>query len=148
MGGQRRTRFGSLSISFIGPAMLVVIAAVVPRPATAAPMIPKASWSACFGDLARRIGSVFINPGGLGGSGVEFALFAGQFVFTPEVRTRFDIVGFDPRGIARSTALRCFGNPRQWTPYFTPFAFPITAEEEAQWEAADHYLDDAGARLH
>jgi pimeloyl-ACP methyl ester carboxylesterase len=102
-------------------------------------------------DPAHRIGSLFINPGGPGGSGVEFALFAGSFLFTPEVRARFDIVGFDPRGIARSTALRCFGTPRQWTPYFTPFAFPITSEEEAQWEAADHYLDAAcaqrGARI-
>ena len=177
---------GSLSISFAGAAMLFAIAGVAPRPAAAAPTIPRAAWSACFkefgpnfqcatvqvpldydgpadatisiamvrlpaGDPARRIGSLFVNPGGPGGSGVEFALFAGQFLFTPEVRARFDIVGFDPRGIARSTALRCFGNPRQWTPYFTPFAFPITAEEEAQWEAADHYLDDAcaqrGARI-
>jgi len=94
-------------------------------------------------DPDQRIGSVFINPGGPGGSGVEFALFGGPFLFTPDVRARFDIVGFDPRGIARSTALRCFGTPRQWTPYFTSFAFPTTAQEESQWEAADHFLDGA-----
>ncbi|PYP99510.1 MAG: alpha/beta hydrolase, partial [Acidobacteria bacterium] len=123
-------------LDYDGPADAAISIAMVRLPAS---------------DPARRIGSLFINPGGPGGSGVEFALFAGPFLFTPEVRARFDIVGFDPRGIARSTALRCFGNPRQWTPYFTPFAFPITAEEEAQWEAADHYLDDAcaqrGARI-
>jgi pimeloyl-ACP methyl ester carboxylesterase len=93
-------------------------------------------------DPARRIGSLFLNPGGPGGSGVDFALFAGPILFT-EVRARFDIVGFDPRGIARSTALRCFGTPRQWDPYFAPFAFPLTPEEEAAWETADRYLDDA-----
>src|SRR5215831_15039741 len=93
-------------------------------------------------DPAHRIGSLFINPGGPGGSGVEFALFAGPFLFTPQVRASFDIVGFDPRGIARSTALRCFGTPRQWTPYFVPFAFPLSPAEEAHAEAADHYLDD------
>jgi pimeloyl-ACP methyl ester carboxylesterase len=98
------------------------------------------------GDPARRIGSLFINPGGPGGSGVDFALFAAPFLFTAEVRARFDIVGFDPRGVARSTALRCFGNAKQWAPYFTPFAFPSNAAEEAAWEASDLYLDGACAQ--
>jgi pimeloyl-ACP methyl ester carboxylesterase len=98
------------------------------------------------GDPANKIGSIFFNPGGPGGSGVDFVLFAGPFVYTEEVRARFDLVGFDPRGIARSTALRCFGNPKQWEPYFTPFSFPITLEEEEAWEIADRYLDDACAQ--
>jgi pimeloyl-ACP methyl ester carboxylesterase len=97
-------------------------------------------------DASHRIGSLFLNPGGPGGSGVDFTVFAGPFLFTPEVRARFDLVGFDPRGIARSTALRCFGNEKQWAPYFTPFAFPLTAEEEQVWIAADLYLDGACAQ--
>ena len=97
-------------------------------------------------DPANKIGSLFFNPGGPGGSGVDFLLFAGPFLYTDEVRARFDLIGFDPRGIARSTALRCFGNPRQWAPYFTPFAFPITLEQAELWEAADRYLDDACAQ--
>ncbi len=103
------------------------------------------------GDPANRIGSLFINPGGPGGSGVDFALVAAPYLYTPEVRSRFDIVGFDPRGIFRSTALRCFGNPKQWAGYITPFAFPITLEQAAVWENADLFLDDAcaqrGARI-
>ena len=102
-------------------------------------------------DPAHKIGSIFFNPGGPGGSGVDFVLGAGPYLYTPEVRARFDLVGFDPRGIARSTALRCFGNPKQWTGYFTPFAFPITPEQDAIWQAADRYLIDAcaqrGARI-
>jgi len=74
-------------------------------------------------DPARRIGSLFLNPGGPGGSGVNFALFGGPFLFTPEVRARFDLVGFDPRGVARSTALRCCGTPKQWEPASLPIAF-------------------------
>src|SRR6201991_3798361 len=54
-------------------------------------------------DPSQRIGSLFLNPGGPGGSGVEFVVGAGPFLFTQEVRDRFDLVGFDPRGIARST---------------------------------------------
>jgi pimeloyl-ACP methyl ester carboxylesterase len=91
-------------------------------------------------DPARRIGSLFLNPGGPGGSGVDFALQAGPYLYSDEVRARFDMVGFDPRGIGRSTALRCFGTPRQWTGYFTPFPYPTTSEEEAVWQAADGYV--------
>jgi pimeloyl-ACP methyl ester carboxylesterase len=95
------------------------------------------------GDPQHRVGSLFLNPGGPGGSGVDFTLFAGPLLYTDEVRARFDLVGFDPRGTNRSTALRCFGNPKQWGPFFTPFAFPSTPEEEQIWIAADHYLDGA-----
>ena len=88
-------------------------------------------------DPAHRIGSLFLNPGGPGGSGVDFTLFAGPSLYTDAVRARFDLVGFDPRGVFRSSALRCFGSPRQWEPYFTPFAFPSTPEEEQIWIATD-----------
>jgi pimeloyl-ACP methyl ester carboxylesterase len=93
-------------------------------------------------DPARRIGSLFLNPGGPGGSGFDVALFAAQFLYSNEVRSRFDIVGFDPRGVIRSSPLRCFGNDKQWAPFFTPFAFPVTDGEEAIWEAADRALTD------
>jgi pimeloyl-ACP methyl ester carboxylesterase len=94
-------------------------------------------------DQAHKIGSIFLNPGGPGGSGVDFTLFFGpaaEFFWGPEVRDRFDLVGFDPRGVGRSTALRCFGNLRQSTQAFSPFAFPMTPEEEAIWAAGDALL--------
>ena len=76
-------------------------------------------------DQRRRIGSLFLNPGGPGGSGVDFVLGAGPFLYTPEVRARFDLVGFDPRGVMRSTPLRCFRSETEWPP-FPDFAFPLT----------------------
>jgi pimeloyl-ACP methyl ester carboxylesterase len=94
-------------------------------------------------DPQHRIGSLLINPGGPGGSGVGFALSFGPSLYSDEVRARFDLVGFDPRGIARSSGLRCFGTARQQDPYFTPLAFPSTPEEEQTWIAADRYLDAA-----
>lgn len=60
-------------------------------------------------NLVKRIGSLFINPGGPGGSGVEFVR-DGLDLFPKELRERFDIVGFDPRGVNSSTAIRCIDN--------------------------------------
>ncbi len=97
-------------------------------------------------DPARRIGSLFLNPGGPGGSGVDFVLGVGQSLYTPEVRARFDLVGFDPRGIMRSSGLRCFGTPKQWGPAGTPFAFPTTPAEEAVRARADGYIAGACER--
>jgi hypothetical protein len=78
---------------------------------------------------ALRQGSIFLNPGGPGGSGVDFAVDAAPFLFTQDVRDRFDIVGFDPRGVIRSDPLRCFGTPKQWDAAFAPFPFPSTSDE-------------------
>jgi pimeloyl-ACP methyl ester carboxylesterase len=57
-------------------------------------------------DPKTRIGTLLVNPGGPGGSGVDFALDSAYF-FSPALRRRFDIVGFDPRGVARSTPILC-----------------------------------------
>jgi pimeloyl-ACP methyl ester carboxylesterase len=96
-------------------------------------------------DPNRRIGSLFLNPGGPGGSGVDFVLFAGPQLYTPEVRARFDLVGFDPRGIMRSTPLRCFGSDAEW-PQVPPAVFPITRAQEQQQIAFDRTLDRACAK--
>jgi pimeloyl-ACP methyl ester carboxylesterase len=53
-----------------------------------------------------RIGSLVVNPGGPGGSGVDYAA-AADFIVGPDVRRRYDIVGFDPRGVGRSAPIDC-----------------------------------------
>ncbi|MFC0863680.1 alpha/beta fold hydrolase [Sphaerimonospora cavernae] len=58
-------------------------------------------------DPAARIGSLVINPGGPGGSGVEAIIGEYQMTFSDEINRKFDIVGFDPRGIARSHPVVC-----------------------------------------
>lgn len=59
-------------------------------------------------DPANRIGSVVTNPGGPGGSGVENAAFLGAFGLAKDLNTRFDLVGFDPRGVGSSVPeIRC-----------------------------------------
>ena len=55
-----------------------------------------------------RIGSVFVNPGGPGGSGVGLVLGGfGEFLHG-SLGGRFDVVGFDPRGVGASDPLHCF----------------------------------------
>lgn len=58
------------------------------------------------GDPANRLGSVLINPGGPGASGIDFLEFfvdtAGQ-----ELLDHYDIVAFDPRGVGASTPVWC-----------------------------------------
>ena len=58
---------------------------------------------------ARRIGAVVLNPGGPGGSGVEFARQAQQLL-PAEIRDRFDVVSFDPRGVGKSAPVDCVGD--------------------------------------
>jgi pimeloyl-ACP methyl ester carboxylesterase len=54
-----------------------------------------------------RIGSMVVNPGGPGAPGTDTAKEA-DFYFGSDLRERFDIVGFDPRGTGESSPIDCF----------------------------------------
>jgi pimeloyl-ACP methyl ester carboxylesterase len=94
----------------------------------------------------RRIGSIFLNPGGPGNSGIDAVRHAGRSLFSAEVRARFDLVGLDPRGIGASTPLRCFDSLDQALAVLPPFRFPVTAAEERIWVDADRTFAQACAR--
>lgn len=53
-----------------------------------------------------RIGSLVVNPGGPGASGIEFAQLSGA-VFDREILRVYDVVGFDPRGVGESAPIDC-----------------------------------------
>ncbi len=60
-----------------------------------------------FPATGKKIGSLVINPGGPGESGVDAAASILESM-PQEIRKRFDIVGFDPRGVGSSTpAISC-----------------------------------------
>ena len=59
---------------------------------------------------ADRIGSLLINPGGPGQSGIDFLGYAVSGVLGADVLAAYDIVAFDPRGRGASTAVRCGGD--------------------------------------
>jgi len=98
-------------------------------------------------DQANKIGSLFTNPGGPSGSGVEFTLFAAPEAFTPDIRANFDIIGFDPRGILLSTPARCYGNYKKLESLFTTRPpYPVGDAEIATWLDADAQVQGDCAR--
>src|ERR1700688_4573765 len=64
-------------------------------------------------DPAHRIGSVLTNPGGPGASGIQF--LRGEVGAMTNLNTRFDLIGFDPRGIGQSAPVRCLDGPQEDT---------------------------------
>ncbi|MFB7944567.1 alpha/beta hydrolase [Kitasatospora phosalacinea] len=63
------------------------------------------------GDPAHRIGSLLLNPGGPGGSAVDY-LERVAARYDAGVRSDYDLVGFDPRGVGRSAPITCLPGGR------------------------------------
>ena len=81
-------------------------------------------------DPAHRVGDLVVNPGGPGGSGVQYAL-AARGEFPSAVLARFNIVGFDPRGVGGSEpALSCMTGPELDT-YLSTDEMPDNAAQLA-----------------
>ncbi len=81
-----------------------------------------------------RIGSLVVNPGGPGSSGVDYAR-AADLIVSDEVRARFDIVGFDPRGVGRSAPVECV-NDEGLDAFIALDTTPDDARERAELERA------------
>jgi pimeloyl-ACP methyl ester carboxylesterase len=92
-------------------------------------------------DQAHRIGSLVLNPGGPGGSGVDFARAARAVVDAP-VRAKYDIVGFDPRGVAGSSPVQCLDD-KQLDEFVAADGTPDDATEVARSEKLSKEFADA-----
>ncbi|MBK8468477.1 MAG: alpha/beta hydrolase [Candidatus Phosphoribacter sp.] len=90
-----------------------------------------------------RIGSLVVNPGGPGGSGVEYATYANQIVGAP-VRAAFDIVGFDPRGVGKSSPIDCLDD-RQLDAFLGMDPTPDDPAEQQSFLAGAKALADGCA---
>ncbi|XAS69636.1 alpha/beta hydrolase [Micrococcaceae bacterium Sec5.7] len=55
----------------------------------------------------KKTGSLLVNPGGPGASGYDFVRDAAGSHFSDKVRAKYDLVGFDPRGVKRSAPVTC-----------------------------------------
>jgi pimeloyl-ACP methyl ester carboxylesterase len=94
-------------------------------------------------DPAGRLGSLFLNPGGPGQPGFEELpiMYAALPAALP---ARFDIVGFDPRGVGESAPVRCFASAEESAAFFAAVPrVPVDAAEEA---ALLRSFEDLGRR--
>lgn len=57
-------------------------------------------------DQSEKLGAIVVNPGGPGGSAVHYA-FNAKYIVSNELLKKYDIVGFDSRGINNSEEIRC-----------------------------------------
>ena len=80
-----------------------------------------------------RLGSMVTDPGGPGASGVDFARQA-RAIFSDTLRSHYDVVGFDPRGVQRSEPVNCLSD-KQWDDYLAADGTPDNATEESQFVA-------------
>ncbi|OII67794.1 alpha/beta hydrolase [Streptomyces sp. CC77] len=86
-------------------------------------------------DKKDRIGSLLFNFGGPGASGV--AVLPGYETEYAGLNARYDLVGFDPRGVGGSSGVKCRGDKEQEKALAGVDSTPDTAAEEAA------YLQDA-----
>ncbi|MGW1410199.1 alpha/beta hydrolase [Streptomyces sp. NPDC002403] len=79
-------------------------------------------------NTGRRLGSMLFDFGGPGGSGVSILpRAAGSYA---NLNSRYDLVGFDPRGVAGSEGVSCRTDKEQETAYRKVDMTPDTAAEE------------------
>ncbi|WP_238598513.1 alpha/beta fold hydrolase [Saccharothrix sp. ALI-22-I] len=88
-------------------------------------------------DPARRRGILVLNPGGPGGSGLGMP----RFLADTEVAEVYDLIGFDPRGVGRSTALRC-----RTVPDLATFDTRPADSDFPKWAAEARAAEDACQR--
>lgn len=86
-----------------------------------------------------RIGSMFVNPGGPGASGVEYA-YSAEYIVSPQLLALFDIVGFDPRGVGRSAPIRCLTDDEADANYASDSKPDNPAEFESLVKDAQAYV--------
>ncbi|WP_350351533.1 alpha/beta hydrolase [Microbacterium sp. A8/3-1] len=78
------------------------------------------------------IGSLLTNPGGPGASGVELIQGSLDFAVGADLIENYDVIGFDPRGVGASTAVKCF-DAAQMDDYL--YGIPDAPRGTPEWEA-------------
>ena len=78
---------------------------------------------------ANRLGSLLVNPGGPGGSGYDFIYDSLDYATDARLQANYDIVGFDPRGVNRSSAVSCYSDPAEMDAYiYDLFPDPVGSD--------------------
>jgi pimeloyl-ACP methyl ester carboxylesterase len=89
----------------------------------------------------KRLGSLLVNPGGPGGSAIDYLTYA-AFGYPSAVTSRYDMVAVDPRGVARSTPVECLTD-KQMDAFTAVDTTPDDSREISALAAADRSFDNA-----
>ena len=84
-------------------------------------------------DPNRRVGTLFVNFGGPGQSGVNRLRDRARWpwLFSDDLRSRFDLVSWDPRGVSRSATVNCFSSAAEQSRFFASApGLPVDAQRE------------------
>ena len=98
-------------------------------------------------------GFILFNPGGPGASGYDWVKDSSDFLGTKDLRADWNILGFDPRGVGRSTAVECLSDPEYDEFLYAVSGFEIASEEDiavaraATADFASKCLANTGALL-
>ncbi len=96
------------------------------------------------GQRSHRIGQLVVNPGGPGGSAVDYAA-SGSLQFGPTLTRYFDIVGMDPRGVGRSDPVTC-ADTAGLDAYVSADSGPDNPREVATYDRVTRTLGQGCAR--
>ncbi len=89
-------------------------------------------------DPDNKLGTIFVNPGGPGGSSVEFAAF-GADLLGDTVALRYDVIGVDPRGVGGKPRMRCV---KDGFPEFPRHEFPWQRRHvDRAWDYASWFRE-------
>lgn len=80
-----------------------------------------------------KLGSLFVNPGGPGASGVSFVADSLDYAVSSAVQKNYDVIGFDPRGVGASTPVVCVDSTAQMDEFL--FGASETVRESPEWFA-------------
>ncbi|SDT02026.1 TAP-like protein [Microlunatus soli] len=95
-------------------------------------------------DPDHKVGSIFVNPGGPGGSAVDFAASA-PYLFNRSITGKFDVIGIDPRGIGSSDQVTCFPDARRQQRVLNKLdmAFPVKNKQVTRYSSGSEELGKA-----
>ena len=88
-----------------------------------------------------RVGTLLVNPGGPGGSGIDLAE---NKQFPEEVQQRMDVVGFDPRGVGKSSPLNCHSHLQEM--YDADPTPETPADKAAYLRVSKAYVDECARK--
>ncbi|MEU8587179.1 alpha/beta hydrolase [Streptomyces sp. NPDC048664] len=92
----------------------------------------------------KRLGSLLVNPGGPGGSAVDYLEKYAGTGYPAELRARYDMVAVDPRGVARSEPVECLDGPRMDSFTQTDVTPDDQRETDRLVDAYRHFAEGCG----